>query len=136
MSKKVFLDIADEAGYDCPKCIIINSTLKAIYLIQGVIIILQGRGAFVSEDYFKIRREEKIIKLRQLFKKVIMEAKYLPTRWKEKVMISKIFPFNKTLFKKDWKLIGWWSYLATLFLSFHYCCSLDRGREEEKLLIF
>ena len=44
---------------------------------QGVIIILQGRGAFVSEDYFKIRREEKIIKLRQLFKKVIMEAKYL-----------------------------------------------------------
>lgn len=44
---------------------------------QGVIIIYKGRGAFVSEDYFKIRREEKIIKLRQLFKKVIMEAKYL-----------------------------------------------------------
>ncbi len=44
---------------------------------QGVIIILQGRGAFVSKDYFKIRREEKIIKLRQLFKKAIMEAKYL-----------------------------------------------------------
>lgn len=33
-------------------------------------------------------------------------------------MNLKILPFNKTLFKKDWKLIGWLSYIVTALLFF------------------
>lgn len=44
---------------------------------QGVIVVLRGKGTFVAEDYTKKRSDEGMLKLKDLFKKAVIEAKYL-----------------------------------------------------------
>lgn len=44
---------------------------------QGVIEILRSKGTFVREDYLANMNKEKVNKLKDIFKKGVIEAKYL-----------------------------------------------------------